>query len=283
MSHPHNEHRDHKVQERRVGHITGGHGSGGRCYATGGAVHGDEAEDKAMVKRMVKSSSLKADGHKGKHRQDRPKRKAGGVADTGNRGVADLVSDSQAAQEAREAAAHRTSKAVLRAKGGRVHKGKGHTSVNVIVAPQGGHAGLGPMPGAAVPPVPPPRALAPPMPPPGGAPGGPPGMPPPMPHHSGGAAYASGGAVKSGPTWKEGLRNGTQVQHRDGKDDGKDIGRGKVITYKTGGAVFSNGKPGAQMAPHLPSGSGGGEARLFKERRAAKNYHAPAHEVNGAR
>ena len=243
MSHPHNEHRDHKVQERRVGHITGGHGSGGRCYATGGAVHGDEAADKALVKHMVKSSSLKADGHKGKHRQDRPGR----------------------------------------AKGGRVHKGKGHTSVNVIVAPQGGHAGLGPMPGAAVPPSVPPRALAPPMPPPGGAPGGPPGMPPPMPHHSGGAAYASGGAVKSGPTWKEGLRNGTQVQHRDGKDDGKDIGRGKVITYKTGGAVFSNGKPGAQMAPHLPAGSGGGEARLFKERRAAKNYHAPAHEVNGAR
>lgn len=74
----------------------------------------------------------------------------------------------------------------MRAKGGRVKggKGKGHTNVNVIVAPSGGpQAGLGPKPImpppglAPPPPMPPPMAAKPPMPmpPPGAAP---PGMPP---------------------------------------------------------------------------------------------------------
>ena len=60
-------------------------------------------------------------------------------------------------------------------------------------------------PGAAGP-VPPPMPMA------GGAPG--------IRRH-GGRSYAKGGAVKSGPTWGEGKRAGTQVQHQDGKDDGK--------------------------------------------------------------
>jgi hypothetical protein len=34
-----------------------------------------------------------------------------------------------------------------------------------------------------------------------------------------------------GPAWNEGLRNATPVQHTNNKNDGKDIGRGKVITY----------------------------------------------------
>ena len=53
--------------------------------------------------------------------------------------------------------------------------------------------------------------------------------------------YAKGGKVKSGngPAWAEGLKNGTQVQHTDGKDDQDGLGRGKPITYAKGGGVTS--------------------------------------------
>lgn len=91
-----------------------------------------------------------------------------------------------------------------------------------------------------------------------------------MPHRSGGRTYAKGGAVKDGPAWKEGLKSGTQVQHANNKSDGENVGRGRVVTFRTGGAVSSKAK--GQMGPKLPGGAGGGEARLFKEHRAAKNY-----------
>ena len=233
MAHPFQAHKQHKVERSRVGHIT-------RGYASGGAVkHEDEAEDRKMVKAMVKPKALRADGGAVKARMDRPSR----------------------------------------AKGGRVRHGK--TNVNVIV----GH-GAPPMPGPAAgvgagPPMmaPPPRPpMPPPMagPPPGGPPmAGPPGMPPPgmmPPRKAGGRVVkrASGGAV-SGPAWKEGLRSGTQVQHSDGKMDGKDIGRGKPITYKTGGAVESPKGHAGPHPVHLPSGSGGGKARLYKEKMAKRS------------
>ena len=98
----------------------------------------------------------------------------------------------------------------------------------------------------------------------------PPGMPP---RSSGGRAYASGGAVKSGPAWKEGLRSGTQVQHSPGKMDGKDIGRGPVITRAKGGKIEA---PQGVSAPHLGGGSGGGEARLAKERMAKRSGNGMA-------
>ena len=47
MAHPHNEHRQHKVERRRVEHITKG-------YASGGGVHADEAEDKKLIRKTVK-------------------------------------------------------------------------------------------------------------------------------------------------------------------------------------------------------------------------------------
>lgn len=257
MAHPMNEHRDHLVQERRVGHITKG-------YASGGRVHSDEAEDKAMVKHMVKPGALKAHGGKVKHRADRPHR----------------------------------------AHGGKVGKGKG-TNVNVIIAPQGGPAmpppGLGGLPPGVPPrpPMPAPGPAGPPM-------AGPGPMGPPMPPHaSGGRAYATGGAVKDGPAWKEGLREGTQVQHTDGKKDGKDIGRRRVVTFMAGGAVehkkggmgptgagsghgkhlaarkgnpiYSNDGP---MGPHLDGGSGGGVAKKEMAHRAAKYYAKPGPSVN---
>ena len=107
-------------------------------------------------------------------------------------------------------------------------------------------------------------------------------MPPPGmgPHKWGGRAYKDGGtvlkqrkdggAVKDGPTWKEGLRDGTPVQHLPGKLDTKDIGRKRVVTFKAGGAVgqprtvkflASGGKveapQGVDKATKLPGGSGG--------------------------
>ena len=178
-------------------------------YASGGGVHSDEAADVKLIKAKVKKTALRMDGGAVKHRMDK------------------------------------------RARGGRTKAKKG-TTVNIINSPQHPPAppmmpppgmGMPPRPPMAGPPMPPPGA--PPMPP-GGAmpPGGPmmpprPGMPPPgMPMR------ARGGRIKDGAAWNEGLKNGTQVQHADGKSDGKDIGRGKVVTFKTGGGVIKTFRAG---------------------------------------
>ena len=187
-----------------------------------------ETNDKKSVEKSVRKGEMRAEGKLPKHRMDK------------------------------------------RARGGRTKHG-GKTVVNVIA---GGHPGMGappmmPPPGAgpAVAPAMPPR---PPMagPPMGMPPGGmPPGAPPMGPRRSGGRAYASGGAVKSGPAWEEGVRNGSHPHNTPGKNDGKDIGRKQVVTYKTGGAVEASNK--VEGASKLPGGSGGGKARLAKE----KAYH----------
>ncbi len=177
-----------------------------------------------------------------------------------------------------------------RAAGGRA-KHKGKTVVNVNVGHPGG--AMPPIPLAAgappgAPPMMPPRPpMAPPMAgPPGMPPGGmPPGMPPgaPMMHKDGGRVKrAHGGSVKDGPTWKEGLKNGTQVSGSPGKNDLKDVGRGKAITYAKGGKVapgfaIKEGKParggdklGVESSegggPKLRGGAEGGLARLDKIR-----------------
>ena len=267
MAHPHNHIRAHKVEHDRVGKIT-------RGYAKGGAVkHSDEAEDRKLFKKMYKEEEAKEDKVEG--------RAAGGRLDRVNR-----------------------------RRGGRTkHKGKGaKTNVNVIVAPQHHQAGEPiPAPSPAVMPhppmpvVPPPGVGGPPpggppmagapglppglpprpmMPPPGALPPGGPGMPPPgtMPiRRRGGRSYAKGGAVKSGPAFDEGVKNGTQVTHSPNKSDGPDIGRGRVITYKRGGAVESNLSHTIEdgMGPKLGGGGGGATARLEKASRAAKKYAKP--------
>ena len=54
----------------------------------------------------------------------------------------------------------------------------------------------------------------------------------------GGREFASGGAVKDGPAWREGLRSGTPVQNNpSGKNDQQDVNRGRPITYRRGGRV----------------------------------------------
>jgi hypothetical protein len=279
MAHPHNELRQHKVERKRVARITKG-------YAAGGAVETVAAPKTKAKGGAVKKTAMRMTGGAVKHRADK------------------------------------------RARGGKVkHKG---TTVNIINSPQ--HPGTPPLmppPGGLAggmpprPPMagPPPMPLAAAMPPPGGPPGMPPGgtmpprpgmmPPPPMPMR------ARGGRIKDGAAWKGGLNAGTQVQHADGKSDGKNIGRGKVITFKTGGGVVKSFRaygggvgqtpgtagPGSPYKPttkrtpeplapdvkramggkieapkgvapdtKLPGGAGGGEARLTKERRAAKEY-----------
>lgn len=137
------------------------------------------------------------------------------------------------------------------ARGGAVKKGA--TNVNVIIAPQGGQPANSPPPV-----LPAPGGMGPPPPVPPGIP--PPGGPPPMMQNRGGRThYASGGKVADGPAWKEGLRNGTQVQHSDGKSDLGDIYRPKQITYAAGGPVEASNSRG----PKLPGGDNG-EGRLAK-------------------
>jgi hypothetical protein len=235
MAHPHQAHRQHKVEHSRVAHIT-------RGYMSGGVVDSGSSVDRKLGKKSFAQRDGQAvEGGSVKERADRPGR----------------------------------------ARGGRSPKHKG-TNVNVIVAPQGGaaHPGLAPAVGAGAPmasppmvPPPHPPMMAPPGMPPGGPPGPMAGAPPPgMPiRHSGGRAYAKGGAVTDGPAFKDSLRAGTQVQNNpSGKNDQKSVGRGRVVTFRAGGAVKGRKYP-------IDSGSGGGEARLEKERLAkhSKNGMAP--------
>jgi hypothetical protein len=231
MAHPFASHRQNDVERSRVAHVTKG-------YATGGGVGAAPESNPAVRKKAVKQRDAQAvEGGSAKERMDRPGR----------------------------------------ARGGRAPKHKGN-NVNVIVAPQGGaHApmapgmpppgvagGPGPMPPLAAmaprpPMLPPPGAGGPPM-------GGPGPMPPPgmPPRSAGGRTYASGGAV-----FEQGKRNGTQVQNNpSGKNDQKNVGRGKVVTFKTGGAVEAS----AKMGPKFGGGAGGGTARIQKEERAEKKY-----------
>jgi len=263
--HPYAAHRQHKVEHQRVGHITKG-------YASGGAVHhDDEAEDRAMIKHMVKRKALRAEGGAVKTRLDRPSRAKGGRVKHGKTNVNVIVGGAHPAP----------------------------APMPVPVPPAGA---LSPRPMA--PPMPPPGAGGPPglppgMPPPGirrsggraFAKGGgvkhtAGGLEPANQaalHHSGKRGHAKageleganqaalhhrarGGAVKHGPAFDEGRRNGTQVQHSGNKQDGKDIGRGKPVTYATGGPVEHPVHGG--MAPDLHAGAGGGLGRLRKAKRA---------------
>lgn len=189
------------------------------------------------------------------------------------------------------------------ARGGRT-KGKTNININVMpAAPEAAPAmpptlpaGMGAVPAPKPPMPPPPGPMAGGMPP-GLLPGMPPGAGPMMPHKSGGRAYKKGGAVsaasiaanavhkhekhlhkgeketkfkrgggiKDGPTWKEGLRNGTKVQHA-GQNDAKDINRPPVITKKHGGRLTSE----HVKMKNIKNAAGGGLGRLEKIRMYGK-------------
>lgn len=166
-----------------------------------------------------------------------------------------------------------------RKKGGRV-KGGGKTIVNVITGGAASPvAGLGP---AGAPPVPPPAAppmppmgAKPPMMPPGPPPGGPgPGM---LPVRKRGGRVNDGTKVFNKSMKEAGER---PVKHIPGKNDLKDMNRGRVVTFKTGGGVKSftayatggriESPQGVAPATKLPGGAGGGEGRLAKAHRAKR-------------
>lgn len=209
-------------------------------HAAGGGVHSDEAADKALIKKMVRKTALTAEGDSPKHRADRPGRKRGG-----------------------------------RVKGGK-------TVVNVITnaaPPAPGIAGPPPMPPGpppGAPPAMPPMGAKPPMLPPAGAPPG--GMGPGMlPVRKRGGRVNDGTKVFNKSMKEAGER---PVKHIPGKNDLKDMNRGRVVTFKTGGGVKSftayasggriESPQGVAAATDLPGGAGGGEGRLAKAHRAKR-------------
>ena len=131
MSHPYQQYREkHPGQKKAHARVKG--------YKAGGAVHSDEKEDKALIRKMVKSKDLKADGGPAGGRLDKYAR--GGKA---------------------------------KGKGGK----KGGTKINILVAPKSAGDAAPPMPPPGLAAAPPPKMplMPPPGGPAGGPPlGGPP-------------------------------------------------------------------------------------------------------------
>jgi len=146
---------------------------------SGGAAHPDIAEDRKLIKQMIKSDALKREHHK----------KGGPVgkffAHLGKMHGPDAHPDDCRCKKCWGGAAEPKGDRVARATGGKA--GKGKTNIHINIAPHGG-ADAGAMPPPAMPPrsvpVPPPQVGAggPPM---GGMPMG--GMPMPFPVPVGGA------------------------------------------------------------------------------------------------
>lgn len=270
--------------------------------AKGGKVHDDEAEDKALIKKMVKPEARKekmcggrtkkADGgnlgayqtamdeYLATPRADR-KAARGKLADANkayNQSVADDKSRPQASRDlATMRLGNKNGGRAKRATGGRA---KGKSNINIVIAPQP----------AAQPGMPmgmPPRPMMPPPPPPpaGGAPGGmPPGamgagfmpMAMPVPVSMGGGAPAPQGAGVPGIPGMAPLprKSGGRIKSYKDMDAGAGSGKGRLEKEDMAEYKRTARKAGGKIP--MSAGAGSGPGRIEKVHAYGDNPHGNA-------
>ena len=299
MAHPYAGHRQTAKEHSRVSHITKG-------YKSGGAVKGKVTHG-AKANREMSRMEMEAEGDKSKHRMDRPKRAKGGRVKGGSKTVVNVITghpgggappappmgiagSPPGAMPPPMAArppmpppqgmppggpppgmpARKAGGRVKRADGGTVPPPnewrppdgasladilKSSPRLVKILQAQPSSSNASPWPKRAK----------------GGRVQTPTGT---------GVAGDSGvGSNRGDAVFNASRKSGTHLSHSDGKDDGKDIGRGRVVSFRTGGGVHKTFRAfggrvespdGVAKATKLPGGAGGGEARLAKERRAER-------------
>ncbi len=291
MAHPcGNENRADKVMKDRVGKITKG-------YATGGGVHSDEAEDISLIRKKVKKSALRADGGSVKARADKVSRAKGGRVHKGGKGnhVNVIVAPSPKPPMMPPAPPMTAGPPPMppkppmmagspsgppmggvggmppmppRSDGGRAYKKGGRVKEKMSgekkhgkhekpykMRADGGDVTWEDGSGRSMLED---RKYA--------------GMRHQTGNYTGPSRRARGGKVDASV-------GGTEVQHSGNKSDTQNIGRGKPITYATGGPVYSDGKKGKQMSWNKASmgigGGGGGKERMAAAKRLNSKGHEP--------
>jgi hypothetical protein len=308
--HPFAHHRQHAVEKRRASHITKG-------YASGGGVHSDEAQDRKLFHKMMKDHDHHAEGKKAKHRRDKVARAKGGRVGNrkgkGSTHVNVIVGHQTPTPPGMPAAPAMAmpppamppgpppgpppglgggpglppglppgagAGPPMRARGGPIESPK-----NMKPYAKGGktcRARGGPISsdGPDAKPLTAKQLRA------GRARGGP--IEAPNREHM--TYRAKGGGVKSGPAWDEGKKAGTPVQPSEALSvTKKNMNRGKVVSFATGGGVVSFRARGGPIestkkvdpATKTMGGGGGGLGRRMKAKKYA--YGKPMHGEDEAR